>query len=295
MDQRLGEVAVARGTFDAHPLRGRRVLVATMHGKEVVLGPPLRAAFAADVVVASGLDTDRFGTFTGSVPRDGSALAAARGKIDAALALHGGTCAVASEGSFGPHPELPFVTLAAELVLLVDTSLGLEVTAEDVGLETNFGATTVASLAATMAFAQRVQFPSHQLVVAPPNAPEHALRGLGDRAALTAALGPVLRAHGEAVVSTDMRADRNPTRMRAIARAAQRLAERTATLCPQCAWPGFGPVDRERGLPCSACGEPTPLVRTVVLGCARCGLRQHSGRPDGRTAAEPGDCPACNP
>lgn len=266
-----------------------------MHGKEAVLAPPLRAACDVDVVVASGLDTDRFGTFTGSVPRLGDALGAARDKVDAALRLVGGRCAVASEGSFGPHPEVPFVALAAELVLLVDRELGLEVMAEDVGTETNFAAMTVASLPAAMAFAQRIGFPQHQLVVAPVDEPAAAVRGLGDRAALAAALQPLLRAHGQAVVSTDMRADRNPTRMRAIARAAERLAARTATLCPECGWPGHGQVDRERGLPCGACGEPTRLVHTVVLGCARCGHRQRLGRPDGRTVADPGDCPACNP
>lgn len=279
----------------AHPLRGRRVVVATMHGKEAVLAPPLRAALGVEVFVATGLDTDCFGTFTGSVPRPGDALDAARRKVQAALELAGGSCAVASEGSFGPHPQVPFLVLAAELVLLVDRELGLEVMAEDVGTETNFAAVTVASLPAAMAFAQRIGFPEHQLVVAPVDEPAAAARGLGDRAALAAALQPLLRAHGQAVVSTDMRADRNPTRMRAIARAAERLAARTATLCPGCGWPGYGMVDRERGLPCGACGEPTRLVATVVLGCARCGQRQRTGRPDGREVADPGDCAACNP
>lgn len=279
----------------AHPLRGRRVVVATMHGKEAVLAPPLRTALGVDVVLATGLDTDRFGTFTGSVPRPGDALDAARRKVDAALQRTGDRCAVASEGSFGPHPEVPFVALAAELVLLVDRELGLEVMAEDVGTETNFGAVTVASLPAAMAFAQRIGFPEHQLVVAPVDQPAAAVRGLGDRASLAAALQPLLHAHGQAVVSTDMRADRNPTRMRAIARAAERLAARAVALCPECGWPGHGPVDRERGLPCGACGEPTRLVQTIVLGCARCGQQQRLGRPDGRTVADPGDCAACNP
>jgi hypothetical protein len=33
---------------------------------------------------------------------------------------------IASEGSFGPHPSLPFAALDRELVLLIDRETGLE-------------------------------------------------------------------------------------------------------------------------------------------------------------------------
>ena len=39
-----------------------RVALGTMHGKAVVIAPPL-SALGIGVVVPEGLDTDRFGTF----------------------------------------------------------------------------------------------------------------------------------------------------------------------------------------------------------------------------------------
>lgn len=285
-------VAPATGT---HPLRGRCVVVATMHGKEAVLGPPLRAALGVEIVVPNGFDTDRFGTFTGSVPRRDTALEAARQKAHAALQLGGTSTAVASEGSFGPHPASPFLTIGAELVLLCDVELGLEVVAEDVGTATNFAARAVASLDEARSFAEQVGFPSHQLVVAPPGRLEAGERGLGDEASFAAALSRQFDLHGRALVATDMRADRNPTRLQAIARAAQRLAERAATLCPACRWPGFGRVRVEPGLPCGACGEPTERVRAEVFGCARCPEQRVQARRDGLVVADPGECSACNP
>jgi hypothetical protein len=83
--------------------------------------------------------------------------------------------------------------------------------------------------------------------------------------------------------------------MRAIARAAGRLAERAATPCPGCGWFGFGFARAERGLPCEACGEPTELVQTLVDGCARCAATVRRPRPDGAATADAGSCPQCNP
>lgn len=278
-----------------HPLAGRRLAVATMHGKERVLAPPLVAAFGLQPVVPADFDTDRFGTFTGSVPRRDTALAAARRKAHAALQVCGTTTAVASEGSFGPHPASPFLTIGAELVLLCDVELGLEVVAEDVGLASHFAHREVASRDEARSFARHVGFPAHQLVVAPPGRLEAGERGLGDEASFAAALSRQLDLHGRALVATDMRADRSPTRMQAIARAAVRLAERTASRCPACRWPGFGLVRVEPGLPCGACGEPTERVRAEVFGCARCPEQRVQGRRDGLLVADPGECSACNP
>ena len=49
-----------------------RVALGTMHGKEAVIAPPL-AALGVTVVLAE-VETDRFGTFSGDVPRAGSMI-----------------------------------------------------------------------------------------------------------------------------------------------------------------------------------------------------------------------------
>ncbi|NHB77752.1 hypothetical protein [Rhodobacter calidifons] len=56
-----------------------RVALGTMHGKAAAIAPPL-ARLGIAVVVPEGLDTDRFGTFTGEVPRAGGMVEAARAK-----------------------------------------------------------------------------------------------------------------------------------------------------------------------------------------------------------------------
>jgi len=45
-----------------------RVALGTMHGKAAAIAPPL-ARLGIALVVPEGLDTNRFGTFTGEVPR----------------------------------------------------------------------------------------------------------------------------------------------------------------------------------------------------------------------------------
>jgi hypothetical protein len=103
---------------------GRTLVLATMHGKESVILPPLEARLGVRGVVAPGLNTDQFGTFTGEIPREGSPLEAARRKVLAALDATGARLGVASEGSFGPHPAIPFLAADVELLLLVDRTTG---------------------------------------------------------------------------------------------------------------------------------------------------------------------------
>jgi hypothetical protein len=279
----------------AHPLQGRRVVIATMHGKEAVLVPPLARALGIDAVVPADFDTDRFGTFTREVERFGTPLEAARRKARAAMAATGLPTAIASEGSFGPHPQLGIVPLGQELVLLLDDELGLEVVAEDHTTETNFASAACTSMPELTAFAERVGFPGHRVVLTVRGEPTATVRGLGEPRQLAAEFERLRAHYGTVTAETDMRADRNPTRMRAIARAAERLAERALARCPACRWPGHGVVDAVRGLPCELCGEPSDLVLALVVGCARCGARSEAPRPDGRTTCDPGHCAHCNP
>ena len=95
--------------------KGARALLATMHGKERVIAPLAARFLGLSVDVAPGLDTDAFGTFSRDVARAGSPLDAARAKIEAAFALAADVeVALASEGSFGPHPHVPFAALGRE-------------------------------------------------------------------------------------------------------------------------------------------------------------------------------------
>lgn len=271
-----------------------------MHGKERVIAPALGAVLGTVPEVVAGLDTDAFGTFSRERPRAGSALDAARAKVAAAFArVPAARFGIASEGSFGPHPGLPWLPWAEELVLMVDRTTGEEYTAREAGSATNYAQTVVAGADEALAFAGRAGFPAHGLIVSAwldgGPAPSIALvKDIDSVAALIAAIGLVRARGAEALVETDMRAHRNPTRMAAIARAAALLARDYATPCPDCAAPGYAARTTLPGLPCADCGLPTRAPRAEWVHCARCGRGEERPLP-GPGRAEPARCDFCNP
>ena len=102
------------------PLFTNRVAVlATMHQKELVMAPILEE-LGLKVIVPANFNTDTFGTFTREVKRPGTQIEAARIKAQKVLEITGETIAVASEGSFAPHPSLPYISSNREIVLLID-------------------------------------------------------------------------------------------------------------------------------------------------------------------------------
>lgn len=278
---------------------GARALLATMHGKERVIAPLAARFLGLCVSVAPGLDTDAFGTFSRDVARTGSPLDAARAKIAAAFALAGDvTVALASEGSFGPHPHVPFAALGRELVVLIDRESGLELVGQHATMATNFAHAVVADSAAALAFAQRAGFPAHGVIVMGMRggqpAPDLALiKDIPDPDTLADAANAAIAATGAARIETDMRAHRNPRRMRAIKRAMIDLVRRARSRCPECARPGFGVNGRLAGLPCAWCTAPTLLTRAEVWTCAACGHREE--RPMVVATADPMHCEECNP
>ena len=62
-----------------------------------------------------------------------------------------------------------------------------------------------------------------------------------------------------AVLIADMRAHRNPTRMRVLRALSWKLAKRLERLCPKCDAPGFGSIGNRRGLPCEVLRPAHPL------------------------------------
>jgi hypothetical protein len=274
-----------KGLVTFPPPPGATVALVTKHGKERLLQPlltprDLRLQHLGD------LDTDALGTFTRERPRAGTALDAARTKVSWALEhASGARFAMASEGSFGPHPQLPWIAGGHELVLLHDRQTGLELRGDDLTVDTNFGAATVTSLDEATAFANRHGFPGHALIVGSHKAvtsPSHfehlvveALRG------------------GSVSLETDMRAHLNPLRQESIRRAMARCLEALFTPCPACAWPGFVGGQPVPGLPCEACGAPTGLPREWVRRCHPCG---HTVATPAEPATAPaGRCDHCNP
>lgn len=270
------------------PYRGRRAVLATRHGKEKAVIPAFSSVLGLDIAVPADLDTDRLGTFTRDVARVGTMREAAVQKARMGIAATGLPLAIASEGSFGPHPAIPFLPAGQELLVFVDLERGLEIVEEQVSERTNFAALEVTAGADLERFLAAVGFPEHALVV---RAGDRLVKGVTSRAHLDR----LLETGGTVHLEADMRAHMNPTRMGEIATLAERLARRIASPCPACGTPGFGVTAMQRGLPCAECGAPTQLVRYVIEACALCQYEQRKPRPDGRLTSTPAECQECNP
>lgn len=267
-----------------------RVALGTMHGKEAVIAPPLAALGVT--VERADLDTDRFGTFAGDVPRAGTMLDAARLKARAAMAATGLPVGLASEGAYGPHPWLPFVPLGQELLLWLDSRTGQEVVETLTDQQPVYDQTTLRSVEEAGAFLSRIGFPETAVIVQPAAGIGPVAKGLQDRQEVFSAVAAALRVTESALIQTDMRAHVNPRRMAVIGDLAQRLATRLATPCPACSAPGFGRLRGEPGLPCGDCGTETALIAADILGCSLCGQEERLPRTG---LADPANCPICNP
>ncbi len=72
---------------------------------------------------------------------------------------------VANEGSFGPHPFMPFVSADDEFVILIDTLNSIEITAREISVSTNLGGREIQALEELLEFAASAHFPSHALIL----------------------------------------------------------------------------------------------------------------------------------
>lgn len=291
-------MAVRRITSRPSLYARRTIVMTTKHGKEGLVSLPLRIGLGTHLTVAERIDTDLLGTFTGEVPREGTPREVAIRKARLGMAI-GLPLGLASEGSFGPDPVVPFVTVHHELLAFVDDERGIELCEQVATTETNFEHVAVAGVTELDRFLQRVGFPAHALIVRPLRAPVRRpmWKGLQTPAQLEEAIQAAARwsDDGLARVETDMRAHLNPTRARVIRRLAFRLALRLRRHCPGCDAPGWGRVDVEPGLPCRWCDMPTELTLHDVYACAVCDHEERQRRPDAPVVADPGQCSRCNP
>jgi hypothetical protein len=279
------------------PYRGRRATLATMHGKALGIAPPLLEHLGMIVEVPESLDTDSLGTFTGEIPRSGTMKQTAIAKARLGMARSSLALGIASEGSFGPHPLVPFLPVAQELIILVDDERGLIISETLMSTRTNFNHLVPGRGENVDSFLQRIGFPAHAVIVRPNDGTDPIRKGVVDPIALQEAIKAAAgcSADGSARIETDMRAHLNPTRMNEIGRLATKFAQRLACQCPACGAPGFGVVRTEAGLPCADCGAETLLVNTVISGCVSCDHSERQPRTDGRLFARAAECPECNP
>ncbi|MCB0878014.1 MAG: hypothetical protein KDC46_03435 [Thermoleophilia bacterium] len=265
-----------------------RAALGTRHGKLPAIAPQLEPLGIE--VVPVELDTDRFGTFSGTIPRTGTQLETATAKARASAAAAGLELGLASEGAFGPDPVIGLVAVGIELVVLHDPRRRRVVVGRDATHDTNYAHATVRDLAEARTFIARAgrNGHGHGLLA---HADDHVIELQDEEDDVRRLLldHPLLR------LETDMRAHRNPTRMRAIERAAHDLARNLRQPCPSCERTGVADLEPRAGLPCECCRRPTGRVAWIDARCSWCEAPFTLPPRHGLEFANPGECAGCNP
>lgn len=279
-----------------HMFKGRSLLIATKHEKEKIISPIFENELGVNCFVSENINTDLLGTFTGEVERKFDPITTARQKCEMAMELTNADLAIASEGSFGPHPSMFFVNADEEILLFIDKKNKLEIIVKELSTSTNFNASTINSLRELKIFANKVGFPSHALILRPSK--EHLkgmFKGITSWIKLIEAYNYLINHYETVYIETDMRAMYNPTRRGVIEIAANKLVEKIKTTCPVCKTPGFGITGVKEGLLCSACKTPTRSVLSHVYTCQKCNYEECKDYPYDKTQEEPMYCDQCNP
>ena len=158
--------------MDKSVYSGSSVVLTTKHGKSSAIAPVFLEILGASVVEYNA-DTDKLGTFSGEIDRKENALECARKKCEWAFNTFGNKfdCALASEGSFGPHPFIPFFPCDHEILYFIDRQRGFHLHLSHLSEKTNYRVGSVSSIEELYKFAKSVQFPSHGLILRPHGIP----------------------------------------------------------------------------------------------------------------------------
>jgi hypothetical protein len=245
--------------------------------------------------VPHAFNTDQFGTFSGEVKRSEDALSAARKKCELASKFYGFDLVLASEGSFGPHPEFIFVYANEEILVLKDFKNNIEIVSKHLSLDTNFSGTYCQTLSELKLFAEQAKFPSHGLILRDhADSVNYLFKGLRSWDKLLAAFNYVKSRFGIVYVETEMRGMHNPSRQRVIEQTTIKLKDKISSLCPICYYPGFDITDLIHGLPCGNCGLPTRSPKAFLKKCIKCNYTLQMPQ-NNKTSEDPMFCDYCNP
>jgi hypothetical protein len=275
---------------------GRDLIIATKHKKEKVITPLIRDALGVNCLTIPDLDTDLLGTFSGEFQRLGNPLETLRKKCLLAIDTYNCDLLIASEGSFGPHPLMPFVAADDEWLMLMDRRNDLEIVVREISTETNFNAKTVLTENELLEFAHSVHFPSHALILKAAKDDFSGMqKGIQNEQELVEAFHRLYAYKKSVYVETDMRAMYNPSRMKVIESATHKLIAKINSSCPQCQFPGFDVVEVIPGLRCEVCHCATSSTLKHKLQCARCKYTEELLYPKGKKVENPMYCDYCNP
>jgi hypothetical protein len=265
-----------------------QLLLSSKHLKEQIL-QPLFDPHGVELFVLSDFDTDLYGTFCGTKPRREGPKVTVREKCLAGMAFANKRQGLASEGSFGPHPASPFLSINEEWLVYIDLDQSLEIYGRSVSLDICQQQIDYRSMQLPD-FLTRIQFGAQGLVLKDANDGQVLAKGLTKEDELL----QLLQKHPKWVLETDLRAHMNPKRKQNIAAAGSNLIERMLSRCPKCAKPDFSVVQYSGKLSCSWCKQATNTHAFLTYSCAHCQYQTLEKRTD-LLMEDPQNCPHCNP
>lgn len=281
---------------NSHPYYGKRALLTSKHQKLSLFQEPFieRLNLAIDEL---DLDTDILGTFSGEIERVAPPLQTAIRKAELGLDASGLTLGIASEGSIGADPNIPWIHCDYEIAVFLDRERDL-VISESYKSHEIIAATITARAGDDLTdFLVKADFPNHGVIVRSLSSDTtQSRKGIHDHSTLREAITSLVAVSptNQVVIESDFRALHSPSRQRNIAHVAALLASKVATSCPECATPGWGAIDFLKGVECSECGDVNPnAIRGELLGCYKC-TYQTPGKII-RQYLDPAQCVFCNP
>ncbi|GAB4287500.1 MAG: hypothetical protein Kow0081_5120 [Candidatus Dojkabacteria bacterium] len=200
-----------------------------MHRKEEVLEDLLKTDLGISLFVPKDFNTDKYGTFTREVKRRGTQIEIAIRKAKDAANKYGYDLAIASEGSFGPDPRVPFLNLNYEVVVLVDLKNGLEVVGEYFTNDTNFSGRYISAVDKAEEYVKKLGFPKSGVILRKSkDFPFFIYKNIKTFSELKEVFRKLsaIPFSRKVFIEADMRADRNPKRMKAIEKAGKNLVEK---------------------------------------------------------------------
>ncbi len=276
--------------------QGRELTIVTKHGKENIFFPLFEQHFKIGSYHVPEIDTDQLGTFTGEVERSFNPLETVKRKCQLGHVNTGNDLVIANEGSFGPHPDVFFTSIAEEIIYLIDYHNNIECFVKHISFETNFLTTEITSIHQLKRFVEKAKFPSHALIIRKDRYnSEEIIKGIKHWDTLVEHTEEYLLKFGKCLLETDMRAMNNPTRMKVIEEATNLLIQKLQNSCPQCCKPGFGRTKSNSGLPCSLCGLPTSSLFSYDFECSYCHHTETIFYPYQKKVEDPMYCNYCNP
>jgi hypothetical protein len=273
----------------------KRIALATKHGKLEQIAPWFESLPEYQLVLAE-MNTDVFGTFSGEIARVQSPRETAIAKAIAGAEFLGTEFGLASEGTIGPHLQMPWINSDHEMLALV--SRDGELVLVETYLSTEIHAHTEAVLPGVDidALAKKLDLPNHAAIVTGEIDGEgFVFKGITESSELASVLESVFTSSGTNIkVETDFRAMFSPSRQANISKCAERLVQRIASNCPECNQIGWGRIGFEYGVSCRECQRVVSSVpNSERLGCISCDYSESKSL--GVDFVEASRCDYCNP